>query len=261
MYTIAIDPVLLRIGHLEVRWYGAMIALGIAAGLFIALREAKRKDIATGLIYDVATWAIIVGFLGARTFHIMDFWGYYSQNPGEILSLRFSGLAIYGALVGGLVAVAAYSLWNKVSFWKLADVAAPALPLGQAIGRIGCLINGCNYGTRTALPWGVVWTSPYSLAPMSDVPRHPAQAYELLWTLVIFAAVWAMRKRFQTDGVLFLLYLAIYSAGRVFISFLREDTIALFGLRQAQVVGVVVLVVALPLTYHLTRRRTVQPSG
>lgn len=258
MFTIAIDPVLLRIGHLEVRWYGVMIALGVVAGLFIALREAKRKGIATDYIYDAATWAIIVGFLGARVFHILDFWDYYSQNPGEILSLRFSGLAIYGALVGGLVAVAAYSLWNKASFWKLADVAAPALPLGQALGRIGCLINGCNYGTRTTLPWGVVWTSPYSMAPINDVPRHPAQAYELLWTLVVFAVVWSMRKRFQTDGVLFLLYLAIYSAGRVFISFLREDTIALFGLRQAQVIGLAVVVIALPLACYLTRRRTVQ---
>jgi prolipoprotein diacylglyceryl transferase len=258
MFTIAIDPVLLRIGHLEVRWYGLMIAVGILAGLTVIVREARRKGMALDPILDAFPWAIIGGLVGARVFHILDFWGYYSANPGEILSLRLSGLAIYGGLVGGLVAVAGYAAWRKLSFWRLADVAAVGLPLGQAVGRIGCLINGCNYGTPTALPWGVVWSNPASMAPVNDVARHPAQAYEMLWSLVVFGLVWMLRKHFQTDGVLFLVYAVAYSLGRFPISLVREDTIALFGLRQAQVVGLAAIVLALPLAYYLTRRHAVQ---
>ncbi len=205
-----------------------------------------------------ASHALIGGLVGARVFHILDFWEYYSANPGQIISLQLNGLAIYGGLVGGLVAVAGYAAWKKLSFWRLADVAAVGLPLGQAIGRVGCLINGCNYGSPTTLPWGVVWTNPGAMAPINDVARHPAQAYEALLSLAVFGLVWMLRKRFKTDGVLFLVYMVAYSIGRFPISLVREDTIALFGLRQAQVVGLAVIVLAVPLAYYLTRRRALQ---
>lgn len=154
MFAIDLDPILLRIGHLEFRWYGVMIVLGILVGAMMTLREARRKGIGVDPILDVIPWAIVGGLIGARVFHILDFWEYYSANPGQIISLQLSGLAIYGGLVGGLVAVAGYAAWKKLSFWRLADVAAVGLPLGQAVGRIGCLINGCNYGSPTTLPWG-----------------------------------------------------------------------------------------------------------
>jgi phosphatidylglycerol:prolipoprotein diacylglycerol transferase len=96
------------------------------------------------------------------------------------------------------------------------------------------------------------------MAPVNDVARHPAQAYEMLWALVVFGLVWVLRKRFQTDGVLFLSYIAAYSVGRFGISLVREDTIAVFGLRQAQVIGLAAIVLALPLAYFLTRRRAVR---
>jgi phosphatidylglycerol:prolipoprotein diacylglycerol transferase len=140
----------------------------------------------------------------------------------------------------------------------LADVAAVGLPLGQAIGRVGCLINGCNYGIPTTLPWGVIWTNPGAMAPINDVARHPAQAYEALLSLAVFGLVWLLRKRFKTDGLLFLVYVVAYSLGRFPISLVREDTIALFGLRQAQVVGLALTLLALPVAYYLTRRSAVR---
>ena len=235
-----------------------MLVLGILTGAIVTLREARRKGMGIDPILDVIPWAMIGGLVGARVFHILDFWEYYAANPGQIISLQLSGLAIYGGLVGGLVAVAGYAAWKKLSFWRLADVAAVGLPLGQAVGRVGCLINGCNYGVPTGLPWGVVWTNPGAMAPINDVARHPAQAYEALLSLAVFGLVWMLRKRFKTDGVLFLVYMVAYSLGRFPISFVREDTIALFGLRQAQVVGLAVIVLAVPLAYYLTRRRALQ---
>ncbi len=258
MFTIGIDPVLLRLGHLEVRWYGLLLALGIAAGLALTVREAKRKGMAVDPIMDAAIWAVVGGLVGARLFHILDFWEYYSANPGEILSLQLSGLAIYGGLVGGVLAVAAFAAWKKLSFWRMADAAAVGIPLGQAVGRIGCLINGCNYGSPTDLPWGVVWTNPAAMAPVNDVARHPAQAYEILLSLAVLVLVWILRKRLQTDGLLFLVYAAAYSLGRFPISMVREDTIALFGLRQAQVVGLAMIALALPLAFYLTRRHALR---
>jgi phosphatidylglycerol:prolipoprotein diacylglycerol transferase len=258
MITIDLDPVLLRIGHLEFRWYGVMIVLGILAGAFVILREARRKGMAEAPILDAIPWAILGGLVGARVFHILDFWDYYSANPGLLITLRLDGLAIYGGLVGGVVAVAGYAAWKKLSFWRLADVAAVGLPLGQAIGRVGCLINGCNYGIPTTLPWGVIWTNPGAMAPINDVARHPAQAYEALLSLAVFGLVWLLRKRFKTDGLLFLVYVVAYSLGRFPISLVREDTIALFGLRQAQVVGLALTLLALPVAYYLTRRSAVR---
>ncbi len=258
MFTIGIDPVLLHAGPVEVRWYGIMIVLGIAAATTVTLWEARRRGMAVDPIIDALPWAILGGVLGARVFHILDFWEYYSANPGQIMSLQLSGLAIYGGLVGGTVAVAIYTLWRKLSFWAMADVAAVGLPLGQAVGRIGCLINGCNYGTPTTLPWGVVWTNPGAMAPVNDVARHPAQAYEALLSLAVFALVWVLRKRLKTGGLLFLVYAVAYSLGRFPISLVRDDAIALFGLRQAQVVGLALTLLAVPLAYYLTRRQAVR---
>ncbi len=255
MITINIDPVLLRIGHFAIRWYGVMIALGVLAALQVALSEARRKGIPEDHIYSGSAWAILGGLLGARLFHVVDNWSYYATRPGEILTLQQSGLAVYGAIFGGVIAVLVFAIWRRLSFWRLADTAAFGVPLGQAIGRVGCLINGCNYGLPTTLPWGVVWTSPEAMVPATGVAYHPAQAYDLLWALAVFGLLWGLRARFRVDGQAFLAYIALYSAGRFWISFLREDNLVLLGLRQAQAIALLSLVVAVPLIIWLNRRR------
>lgn len=255
MITLDIDPVLLRFGHFAIRWYGVMIALGVLAGLQVALREARRKGIPEDLIYSGLTWAILGGLLGARLFHVIDNWSYYAARPGEIFTLQQSGLAVYGAVFGGLVGVLIYALRRRLSFWRLADTAAIGVPLGQAIGRVGCLINGCNYGLPTTLPWGVIWTSPEAMVPATGVAYHPTQAYDLLWALAVFGLLWGLRTRFRADGQAFLAYIALYSAGRFWISFLREDNLIVSGLRQAQLIALISLALAVPLMIWLSRRR------
>lgn len=255
MITIGINPVVLSLGSLEVRWYGVMVVLAIVAIIIIALREARRVGVSEEHIYNVGLWAIVGGVVVSRLVHVIDKWDYYLAHPGQIVS--FAGLTIYGAVIGALLAVLIYSWVKKLSFWQLADIAAPGAILGQAIGRIGCTINGCCYGIPASLPWAVVYTHPASYA-LLGVPVHPTQIYHLLWDLVAFAIIWQLRTRLKPQGSLFLSYLALYAAGDLGIRFVREGEPFLFGIQQAQLIGVVILLVAVPWLVVKMRRAKVE---
>jgi phosphatidylglycerol:prolipoprotein diacylglycerol transferase len=147
MIFLNIDPIAVHIGHFMVRWYGIFIALGVAVGMWLILREAKRKGIDTDHIYKAALWVIPTGIVGARLLHVIDDWPNHAANPWTIIGT--DGLAIFGALIGGLLALVAYARVHRLALWRLTDAVAPAIPLGQVIGRVGCFINGCNYGWQT----------------------------------------------------------------------------------------------------------------
>lgn len=261
--VIAIDPVAVRLGPVSLRWYGVLIALGITAGLYLALREARRRGMDEDAVYSAALWAIVAGVLGARLFHVVDKLDYYLQNPYLLISLGQGGLAMWGGIFGGLLAVWLYSRRHGLPALRLADAATPGLLVGQMIGRIGSLVNGDSWGAPTNLPWGVVYTHPDAALPaMSQgIPTHPYPAYELLWCLLVLGLVWPWRNRLSVDGVLFAAYLLLYSAGRFFLTFVREEGAFLFGLQQAQVVAAATFLVVLPwLVWLLTGRPAAQPA-
>ena len=243
MIHIGIDPVAFGIGFFEIRWYGIMVVLAIVAVIAIALLEAKRVGLAEEHIYSMGLWAIIGGVIMSRLLHIIDQWDYYMANPKQIIG--FAGLTVYGAVLGALIAVLIYCWVKKLSFWQVGDVAAPGAILGQAIGRIGCFINGCCYGLSTSLPWGVVYTNPGSYCPL-DETFQPTQIYHLLWNLIGFGILWSLRTRLKPQGSLFLLYLALYAAGDLSIRFVRAGEPFLFGLQQAQLIGIIILLVTVP---------------
>ncbi len=261
--TIGIDPTIIHVGHIEIRWYGLIIGLAIAVLIGMLYREARRKDLPTQHIMSMATWAILGGIVGARLFHILDNLGYYTSHPGDLLSLQLGGLAVYGAVAGGFTAVLVYSLVKRLPMLKFLDAAVFGLPLAQFVGRFACTINGDAYGKPTSLPWAYTYTNPNSMVPQSllGVPTHPTPLYEQVWVLLLFAAMWPLRKRLRSDGMLFLLYATWYALGRFVISMYRVNNVVLFGLNEAQVISIVVLVVFLPLMFYLVvrdRRRTVQ---
>ncbi|MFC2050447.1 prolipoprotein diacylglyceryl transferase [Chloroflexota bacterium] len=243
MITIGIDPVAFSIGAFDVRWYGIMVVLAVVAVIAISLREAKRVGLAEEHVYGFSLWAIIGGIIVSRLLHVIDKWNYYVANPGQIIG--FEGLTVYGAVVGALLAVLIYCWVKKLSFWLLGDVVAPGAILGQAIGRIGCILNGCCYGLPTSLPWGVVYTNPGSYCPIGE-PFQPTQMYHLIWNLIGFGILWSLRRRLKPQGSLFLLYLALYAAGDLSIRFVRVGEPFLFGLQQAQLIGIIILVVTVP---------------
>lgn len=254
MIRLDLDPIIFSIGHVHIGWYGTFIAIGVGVGLWLTAREAKRRSIVSDEIFNGAIWVIAAGIVGARLFHVIDNWETYAANPLAIFGT--AGLAIYGALIGGLIAVVIYARVRRLGLGQLLDATAPAVPLAQAIARIGCFINGDNYGvpTNPPLPWSVVWMNPNAMVPDHTIAYQPAQLYEAVWNLFVFAIIWKLRNRVRGEGVLFLIYVTLYSFGRFFISFVREDNIYFANLRQAQIIALVVIALAAPFAVWLNQR-------
>jgi phosphatidylglycerol:prolipoprotein diacylglycerol transferase len=247
LITIDVDP----IAFWNVRWYGIMVALAAVVVVLWVIWEVRRgAKLSYETIFTAALIAIPSGVIISRLLHVIDLWGYYSHNPGQIIGA--SGLTIYGAILGAVLGIWIYSKFSKFNFAYLADLVAPGVILAQAVGRVGCTINGCCYGLPTSLPWGVVYTHPESYAPLG-MAVHPTQIYEIIYLLIIFGVVFSLRGRLKPAGSLFLVYISLYSLWRVGIDFLREGTPFLPGLHQAQVIGIIVLLIAIPILVLRTR--------
>jgi phosphatidylglycerol:prolipoprotein diacylglycerol transferase len=252
LITISMSPIAFTIGSLSVRWYGVMIALGVLVLVLWMLWEVRKgANLSRETVITAALVGIPSGIIVSRLLHVIDRW-VYSGSPGPIWGLE--GLTIWGAVLGATLGIWVYSKLTKFPFGYFVDlVALPAL-LAQALGRVGCTINGCCYGVAAPswLPWSVVYTHPQSYAPLG-VAVHPTQAYEFVFLLIVFGILFPLRKRFQPEGSFFLIYLSLYSAWRVGIDFLRDGTSFLFGLHQAQVIGIIVLLITIPILIWRTR--------
>jgi len=223
LFTISIDPVAFTIGPLAVTWYGIMVALAVVALLAIFSREAKKLGISQDFIYNLFLWGIIGGFVISRLVHVVD---HVVTHPGEpVQIIGRAGLSLLGAIGGAVLAVWVYTRVSKITWSSMAvvgDAIAVGAPLAQAIGRIGCTINGCCFGWPSpfnSFPGAVIYTARdtiprywHDLNLYQDgitVPLYPTQIYFLLWNLVVFAVIWRMRKRIKPQGALFLLYLCL----------------------------------------------------
>ena len=269
--SIGINPNLIDIGNFILSWHGVMTFIAVAVAVWLVARWGAKEGMIVDSIYSVSVWAIIGGVVGARALHVIDFWDeVYKHDFVSVFLVWSGGIAIYGAILGGFAGGALYiivrnsewflSLWRTIfpfmgeahranlpSIGRLADITAPALLIAQAIGRIGDIINGEHYAKMTDLPWGVIYTHPDSPGIFRP-PTHPAVGYELLFDLVLLATIWPLRDRLRPNGMFFTLYLATYSIGRFFLSFLREEFNEYFGaLNEAQVVAILVVIVTVPL--------------
>jgi phosphatidylglycerol:prolipoprotein diacylglycerol transferase len=249
MIEIGMSPVLFTIGPLTIRWYGLMMALGVIVAVTVIAREAKRKGMDPDAFYSMAVYVLVAGLIGARAGHVIDRLDYYLANPDHIFAIQEGGLAIYGGLIAGLIAGLAYARIRHMPIGKTADVCALGLILGQAVGRLGCVVNGDAWGAPTNLPWGVVYTNPEALIPphLLGVSTHPYAIYEIIWDLMVFAGLLFMRTRVATSGALFLTYALAYAVGRFFLTMVREEGSVLLGMQQAQVISVLTIVIVVPL--------------
>lgn len=251
MIYLNISPIAFTIGSISVAWYGIFVALAVLSLVLWALREVRRgADLSYDTVFSAALVGIPSGIIFSRLLHVIDKWEYYFQNPGQIIG--GSGLTIYGAVLGAALGVWIYSRFRKFSFGYLADVLAPGVILAQAIGRVGCTLNGCCYGIETSAFCAVVYTHPESLGPLG-VPVHPTHIYEIVYNLIVFVVLLRLRGRFQPDGSLFLIYLTLYSLWRLGLGFIREGTPLLFGLHEAQIIAIIVLVITITLMALRTR--------
>jgi len=250
---IGINPVAFSIGAAEVRWYGIFVALAVLTIVLWMIRQHRKgAKLSPDGMLNAGLVAIPSGVIVSRLLHVADRWDYYGQYPGQILGA--SGLTIYGAIIGATLGIWICSKFSKFNFGYFADVMAPSIILAQAIGRVGCTINGCCYGIEApaGLPWSVIYTHPASFGPIG-VAVHPTQVYEIIYCLIVFGVLLALRGRLKPDGSLFMVYLGLYSAWRVGIGFLREGMPLLFNLHQAQLLGIIVLLVVVALLAYRTR--------
>jgi len=262
MITVSIDPILLSIGHFHLRWYSLIVLVAIAAGTWLVAREAARNGFPRAEIYDSAIGVILAGAVGARLFHVIDHWpDIFSANPIRALYIWEGGLAIWGGVAGGLLAVALLAKRKSWNLWRLLDAAAPGLVLGQAIGRLACIITGDSVGKPTDGPFGLAYTNPNAMVPKLGVYYAPMPIYEIAMNLGILAVLWRLRRQKRLpDGVLFLIYLILYSAIRFVITFWSSYRVVAFGLNQSQLISLIALVIGIPWLVVLLRRNRVSPE-
>jgi phosphatidylglycerol:prolipoprotein diacylglycerol transferase len=245
MLTVDIDPTIVHVGPLALSWYGLAVAAAIAVGAWLTGREAARRGIPTDQFGDLLVWIIVGGVLGARLLHVVDRWDVYAANPLAILAVQNGGLAILGAILGGTLSGLIGAQRLGLPVWPLADAAAPGVALGTAIGRLGCLVTGDALGPATDGTWGIVYLNDRAMAPALGVAYQPTFFYEMLLSLTVFAVLWSMRHRSLASGQLFAAYLGLYALGKFALTFLRSETIWIWGLQEAQIVALGMLIVAL----------------
>lgn len=261
--TIEIDwnPVA-HLGPVPVNWYGLTMALGFLVGGYLAWRRAPEAGVPRERVEGLVLWIVVGSVVGARGYYLVqnDFPSYL-REPWRMLAVWEGGLAFFGGLFGGIAAAYLYARRAGLRFPLAADLFAPVIPIGAAIGRISCGLAGMDYGTPTRLPWGVVYTNPASYAPTDGVARHPDQYYELAGDLLIAALLYRLRGRLP-EGGLFLLYLILFGVLRFFVFFFRGsvDPVAL-GLKNAQWTALAILAAAVPaLVFTLSRPRRDVPK-
>ncbi len=250
----------LSLGPFTLHTYGVLLAIAFLAGLWVASRQAKRDGLDAGRITDMAVWVLIAGLLGAKAMLLAVDWRYFSRNPRELLSLFQSGGVFYGGLLAGILVAWLYARHFQLPGWRTADALAPGVVIGQAIGRLGCFSAGCCWGKPAQVPWAVTFTDVYAAravgTPM-DTPLHPSQLYESLAAfLIFFFLLWlAPRKRFH--GQLTLVYVALYSAVRFGLEFLRGDLERgtwFGGLLSTSQIAALVLLLAVAVVFPRLRR-------
>src|SRR5512138_1492219 len=230
-----------QLGPIVIRWYGILMATSIVVGLWLGYRQAKREGLPADDIVSVGQWAILAGLVGARLYEVIFNWDYYGRYPSKIVAVWDGGL-IVGPLVGMWLA----RRWN-VPILRGLDVTAPSMVLGEAIGRWGNFFNEEAFGRPTDLPWKLFISPTHRpLEYAQSEYFHPTFLYESLWDLVVFGVlIVGLRDRLErAPGALFLAYLGLYSAGRLFTEGLRTDALMLGPLRIAQVVSLIGMAVA-----------------
>ena len=226
------NPVAFEIFGLSIRWYGILISLGMILGAFVAMRRAKKENISEERILDLVLVAIPAAIIGARLYYVIFNWEYYGGDLLRILNTREGGLAIHGGVIAGITAGYFFCKYHKLSFRKLADICAPSIILGQAIGRWGNYINQEAFGRPTNLPWGIV---------VDGIKVHPTFLYESIWNFAVFFLLLRYDARKKFEGELLVLYGVLYSVGRFFIEGLRTDSLMVGPFRTAQVISILII--------------------
>lgn len=252
--TAPIDRVAFELGPISIYWYGIIIATGALLGLYIASRESNRLGLPKDTFTDLVVWGVPVAIVFARLYYVTFEWEYFSEHPGEIFAIWNGGIAIHGALIGSVITGIVFARVRDLPFWKLVDIAAPSLLLGQAIGRWGNFVNQEAHGGEVSrqfleslmLPDWII-----NQMYIEGVYYHPTFLYESVWNFLGFILLIVLRKVNLRRGEMFLSYIIWYSFGRYFIEGMRTDSLMLTEtLRIAQVFSVALILASLAVGWY-----------
>lgn len=258
-----IDPVAISIGPIKIYWYGIIIALAMLIGISLATKEAKKLGLEEDTMVDMALWAIPIGFIGARLYYVLFKWDYYIQNPSEIIAIWNGGIAIYGGLIAGGLAVYWFARRKKMTLTLLLDILAPSVLLAQSIGRWGNFINQEAHGGAVSRQFLETLYLPEFIIEQMNINGtyyHPTFLYESLWSLLGFILLIILRnqKGLLRRGEVALSYVIWYSFGRFFIEGMRTDSLWIGDImRVSQMLSLVLFISAIIL---LVYRRRYYPS-
>ncbi len=254
-------PILFRIGPLTIHTYGLMLAIAFLTGISLAVRQAKVEGEDPQKIFDLCFYLVLAAILGSRLLFVAINYPFYIDNPLQIFALWKGGLVFYGGLIGALVTGAWYMKRHGLALWKITDILAPSIALGQAIGRLGCFAAGCCYGKPADLSWAVTFTDAYCLAP-TGIPLHPTQLYSSGAALIVFILLLIIYRFRKFKGQVFWGYVGLYSISRFILEHFRGDErgfIHLLGqsISTSQLISGIALIVAIIMLLVL-RKRTSQ---
>ncbi len=251
------NPVAIEIGPVQIRWYALIIAAGFILAAVYCYRRAKYFGVDLDRLTDMVLAGLIGGIIGARLYFVLFKLDYYVEHPLEIFQIWTGGLAIYGGIIGALLAAYLVARWRKIKFGPVLDLAGLGFLIGQGIGRWANFINVEAFGSNTDLPWGMSGTvisnyltqhaselSSYGVTVDPSMPVHPTFLYESLWCLLGFLLLHLYFKHRKFDGEIFLMYSAWYGLGRFVIEGLRTDSLMLGKIRISQLLAGLIVVVA-----------------
>lgn len=231
-------------GPVRIHLYGLVLAMAIILAWLLGTKLAPSFGLTSRQVDEALLWVVIGGFLGARAYFVIFFWDYFRENPQDILAIWKGGLAIYGAIIGGLVGSVWYTRKAGIASWKFLDLVALTLPLAQGIGRWGNFFNQEAFGYPTTLPWRM-YVSP-AFRPSEYLAAqffHPTFLYESLWNVGVFLVLlFLLSEAKSRTGVLLGSYLILYSLGRFFIEGLRLDSFMAGGFRVDQITSLVMMI-------------------
>jgi len=247
--TFAFDPLLTALGPFQLGLHGIFTALAIVAAVWLTSKLAVRQGLPVELIENVALWGVFGGVIGARLFHVLDHVSYFAEHPAEIVAIWQGGIAVYGGFIGGVAAgwIAAHRM--GLPKWRLLDLAAPAMLVGQAIGRLGCLSNGDAWGAACNGAPGlcIAYVNQNDLLPdeLRGVPTHAYPVYEIICEAIILFLLWRFAERLlRRPGQMFVAGALGYALVRFVLTYFRQETVIVAGLQEAQVVALVTAIVA-----------------
>lgn len=285
------NPIFLSFGNFHITYYGMMYAISFILGIEIAKKFGKEKGIEPSVIENYAFIAMISGLIGGRIYYVLFNLDYYLVFPSDIIAVWKGGMAIHGGIIGGIIGTCIYGYIKKLHPLMLGDIAAVPLLLGQAIGRIGNLMNGEIYGVPTFTPLKYIfslkpnfyeWFNSYLAMPFSEkikfkelvpwglvfpdsspagtefpnLPLHPAMIYELVLNLIgVLFIVFVLRKKDYARGTIWCSYIIIYSVIRIFVSFFRAEDLMFYGLRAPHVISLIMIIASAILIYILNRKK------